>query len=533
MAFLLHQLLSEAAAKYPDRKAIIFKDLNINYQDLEEMSNKLAHTLVETGIKRGDRVGIFIDKSISSVLSVFGILKSGGMYVPIPTDAPKKRIEYIVNNCGITNLISVPEKVSQLESLFPGDCPFNNIILVGFKAPASNLRANIITWETILSSTETVPPSLNSVDRDLAFILYTSGSTGDPKGVMTSHLNALTYVNWATEFFNIRKEDKVAGHSPLQFNLSIFDIFATFKAGATLVIIPDGTAIFPIKLAELIENEKISIWYSVPSILVLLVNFGKLERFKFSNLRLVIFAGEIFQMKYLRKLKKYLPSTELYHQYGQTEAYPSTYYHVTDLPDDDAARIPIGKPVPNFDVFALDENNLLISRPGDIGEVYVFGSSVAQGYWGDSEKTNAAFVENPFKKGSRDKAFKTGDLVTVDENGNFVFLSRKDNMIKSRGYRIELNEIEVVISSHPKVKEVAVIDVPDELIGSKIVAYLVPFEDDKLTTDDIIEHCSTRLPRYMIPEIGFQKSLPRTSTGKIDKKTLKSEYPGHELREAN
>jgi len=465
-----------------------------------------------------------MSKSISSIVCIFGILKAGGIYVPIAPEAPAKRVDYILRNCGIKCLLSVRDKIAQLEKAFQADCPIEKIILTNYESTDSKLPAEFITWETILNSTKNYPPVLNLIDRDLAYILYTSGSTGDPKGVMLSHLNSLTFVNWAQEFFQIRKEDRVANHSPLHFDLSVFDIFATIKAGATVVIIPDGTSSFPIRLAELIEKERITVWNSVPSVLVLLTMYGKLDRFEFPNLRLVLFAGEKFPIKYIRQLKKHIQHADFYNQYGQTEANSSTYYHVENLPDDDGGQIPIGKPAANFEVFAIDENNNIISRPGEVGELYVCGSSVAQGYWGNIEKTKLAFVDNPLRNGSREKSYKTGDLVTIDEVGNYVFLSRRDNMVKSRGYRIELGEIETVILSHPGVKEVAVVAIPDDLIGNRIKAFLVPFEEDKLTEREIIKYCSERILKYMIPEIiEFRKYLPRTSTGKVDKKSLVKE----------
>jgi amino acid adenylation domain-containing protein len=520
MGFLLYHLLDESAGKYPERKAIVYKNDSITYRELAQASNKLANSLAETGVNRGDRVGIYLSKSISSVVSIFGILKAGGTYVPIAPDAPPKRAEYIIRNCGIKHLLSTADKVSRLEGMFPEGCPIEKIILTDSGQTESQLASEIISWETIKNSEGEHPPSLNVIDRDLAYILYTSGSTGDPKGVMISHLNSLTFVNWAQDFFRINKEDRVANHSPLHFDLSVFDIFATVKAGGTVVVIPDGAATFPVRLAELIAREGITVWNSVPSVLILLVTHGKLERLDFSSLRLVLFAGEIFPVKYLRQLKGYIPHADYYNQYGQTEANSSTYYHVKELPHNDG-KIPIGKTAVNFEVFAIDENNNIITQPGEVGELYVHGSSVARGYWGNSEKTRLAFVDNPLSNGAGEKVYRTGDLVTLDENGDYVFLCRKDNMVKSRGYRIELGEIETAISGYQGVKAVAAVAVPDDLIGNVIKAIIVPVAPGALTVTEVERYCSEILPRYMIPEmIEFCDSLPMTSTGKIDRQAL-------------
>ena len=379
----------------------------------------------------------------------------------------------------------------------------------------------LINWQEIPDAHGENAPCVNAIDSDLAYILFTSGSTGNPKGVMISHLNSLTFVNSAHDFFQIKKEDKLSNCSPLHFDLSVFDIFVAFKAGATVVLLPENTTVFPTKVAEFIEKTKISVWNSVPSALSLLAVHTQLDNYNFSSLRLVLFAGEVFPIKYLRKLKESVPTAIFYNIYGQTEANSSTYYRVEQTPPDDTRPIPIGRSFQNFDVFALDENGRKITKPGEKGELYVRGSSVALGYWGDVEKTEKCFVKNPLNPNLNEKIYKTGDLVTLDSHRNYIFLGRKDHMIKSRGYRIETGEIEATILNHPHVKNAVVIPIPDELIGNRIDAILVPFNPNNLRKEDIIKYCSERLPKYMIPEIiEFRQSLPKTSSGKTDRKKL-------------
>jgi acyl-coenzyme A synthetase/AMP-(fatty) acid ligase len=303
--------------------------------------------------------------------------------------------------------------------------------------------------------------------------------------------------------------------------MSIFDIFVALKAGATVVIIPEAAAIFPTQLAEHIEKKKISVWNSVPSALTLLANFTNLDKYDFSALRLILFAGEVFPIKYLRRLMKSIPGARFYNLYGQTEANSSTYFLVDPIPSDDTAILPIGKSLPNFEVFALDEDNRKVNRPGEKGELYVRASSVALGYWDDVEKTQECFVKNPLRPDSNEIVYKTGDLVCLDTDGNYVFLGRKDYMIKSRGYRIEIGEIETVLCNHPDIKNAVVIPIPDELIGNRISAIIVPLTPGKIEKEDILKYCSKLLPKYMIPEIiEFRDSLPTTSSGKIDRKKL-------------
>jgi L-proline---[L-prolyl-carrier protein] ligase len=379
----------------------------------------------------------------------------------------------------------------------------------------------LIDWLQVRETARPDVPWMNTIDSDLAYILFTSGSTGNPKGVMISHRNSLTFVNSAHDFFEIGVNDRFSNICPLHFDMSVFDLFVAFKAGASVVIVPESTTIFPSQLAEYIEKKKISVWNSVPSALTLLANFTNLDKYDFSSLRLILFAGEVFPIKYLRQVQKAVPGGRFYNVYGQTEANSSTYYWVEHIPSDDTAILPIGRSLPNFEVFALDEQGKKVSKPGEKGELYVRAASVALGYWDDVEKTQECFVKNPLEPSSNEIVYRTGDLVRLDSDGNYVFLGRKDHMIKSRGYRIEIGEIETVLCNHPEVKTAVVIPIPDELIGNRISAVIVPLTPGKIEKEDILKYCSKYLPKYMVPEIfEFRDSLPATSSGKIDRKKL-------------
>jgi len=523
MAFLLHQLLSETADKYPDRKAVLFADVVITYSELDKASNRLANLLIASGVKQQDRIGIYMSRSIDSIIGVFGILKAGATYVPIDPFCPENRIKYIINECEINFLLSSQEKIFSIGKVFPEETSLKKIILMNGSDVKHQVHHSIqiLSWTEKIGNYSEKQPEVNIIDANLSYILFTSGSTGTPKGVMISHLNALTFIDMACDFFQIREDDILSNVSPLHFDLSVFDIYVAFKAGATVVVVPEEISMFPIKLAEFIEKHKITVWNSVPSALALLATHADLSSFDFSSLRLVLFAGEVFPVKYLRQFKKYIPSAQFYNIYGQTEANSSTYYLVDCIPEDDASLIPIGKPFPNFEVFALDEEGKEVNKSGQKGEFYIRAYSVALGYWEDKEKTNEKFVKDPLRPNSNEKVYKTGDIVRLDNNGNYVFLGRIDHMIKSRGYRIELGEIETVLSNHPLVKNAVVIPIPDELIGNRIAAVIVPSDGNIINKDDILRYCSKQLPKYMIPEImELKDALPITSSGKIDRKKL-------------
>jgi amino acid adenylation domain-containing protein len=523
MVCLLHQLLTESAAKYPDKEAIVFKDDKITYAELEWESNKLAYGLSGIGIEKGERVGIYMNRCIASIIGAFGILKAGATYVPVDPICPPGRLSYILNKCGIKFLLASQDKLANIEQAFPANSPLESIVVMnGLESGLESLGSTkVLDWQGIREAAREDAPRVNTIDSDLAYILFTSGSTGNPKGVMLSHLNSLTFVNSAHDFFQITMNDRFSNICPLHFDMSVFDLFVAFKAGATVVIIPETTTIFPVKLAEVIAKNRISVWNSVPSALSLLATYKNLDSHDLSSLRLVLFAGEQFPLKYLRRLQEAVPGARFCNMYGQTEANSSTYYWVEQIPSDTKASLPIGKSLPNFEVFALEADGKKVTKPGQEGELYVRASTVALGYWGEVEKTEKSFVKNPLRPDLNERVYKTGDLVHLDSDGNYVFLGRKDHMIKSRGYRIEIGEIETVLCNHPEIKNAVVIPIPDELIGNRIAVIVVPSTPGKIEKEDILKYCSQQLPKYMIPEIvEFRDSLPTTSSGKVDRKKL-------------
>jgi amino acid adenylation domain-containing protein len=523
MVYLLQHLLAESAYKYPEKEAILFQDEKITYAELESESNELAHGFIDLGIKRGDRVGIYMNRGITSIVAAFAVLKAGATYVPIDPLCPPVRLSYILDKCQITILATSQEKLINIEHNLAIDSDLKCIIVMNAIGPVkSSLKTtNIINWNDIRKTITGYNPLVPSINSDIAYILFTSGSTGNPKGVMLSHLNALTFIDSAHDFFQIKPEDRFSNISPLHFDMSIFDLYVAFKAGATVVIIPETSTFFPVKLAEAIVQNKITVWNSVPSALSILATYKNLDSYDLSSLRLVLFAGEQFPLKYLRRLQEIIPEARFCNMYGQTEANSSTYYWVEKLASDATSALPIGKPLPNFDVFALGEDGKQVTEPKQEGELYVRASTVSLGYLGEIEKTEKSFVKNPLNPGPNERVYRTGDLVRLDAAGNYVFLGRKDFMIKSRGYRIEIGEIETVLCNHPEIKNAIVIPIPDELIGNRIWLCLVPLTPGKLGIKDIFEYCNLRLPKYMIPEtIKFYGSLPTTASGKIDRKKM-------------
>lgn len=518
-AYLLHQLLTAAAERSPDRTAVADARAGLTYAGLETQANRVAHLLQEAGVHHGDRVGLFLPKSADAIAGIYGIMRAGATYVPLDPFAPPPRLAYIARDCDIRCLVTGRERASSWDALLDHGAPVETfLVLDAATAELTPPRSGGVLSSDALASMPQTPPPGSGIDLDLAYILYTSGSTGQPKGVMLSHLNALTFVRWCYQYFGTTERDVLSNHAPLHFDLTILDIYLAAMSGAQLVIVPPELSVFPIKVASFIEHHGITVWYSVPSILSMLVLHGNLRPGRLPSLRHVIFAGEVFPTRHLRSLMDSLPHAHFTNLYGPTETNVCTYYPVPSLPPEQVSAIPIGRAIDNVEVFAVTEDGRPASA-GEVGEFYVRGTTVAYGYWGDPERTASRFVTNPLGP-ARDRVYRTGDLVRQNEDGEYLFLGRRDHQIKSRGFRIELGDIEAALYAHPAVAECVVIPLPDEMVGNRIKAFVVR-KDAAVTDLELARFCATLLPKYMIPEqFEFPEALPKTSTGKIDRPVL-------------
>lgn len=496
------------------------------------MSNKVARALLRLGVATGDRVAVLAPKSAASVTGIYGVLKAGACYVPLDPTAPAERLSHVVQDSGAAVIIADEKRAPQAAALvdrFPGR---HRVVAVGShgrSAPGEAVltqaqHAAILPWSEVTDEPGGPVPEEGMVETSLAYILYTSGSTGAPKGVMISHRNSLTFVEWAAAATGLGEQDRVCSPAPLHFDLSVFDVFATCRAGACLAVLPEGTATFPVSIAQWLEKERISVWYSVPSVLTLLACFGSLGQFDLSGLRTVIFAGEAFPPKYLARLMAELPHPRYLNWYGPTETNVCTSFEVP-AGRADARPLPIGKACANTEVFAVTGEGRRVSRPGEEGELYVRGPALMRGYWGQPARTREVLVPNPFLAEYDELVYRTGDLVTLEPTGDFVYLGRRDAMVKIRGYRVELGDVEAALYQHPAVREAAVLPVPDELFGSRLRAVVVTGAADNVTREDMLGHCRRWLPGYMVPDvIEFREMLPRTSTGKVDRAGLAREH---------
>jgi len=375
-----------------------------------------------------------------------------------------------------------------------------------------------VTWGEVAGESD-APLSSPALGDDLAYVLYTSGSTGEPKGVMLSHRNALAFVEWAGDTFRITHEDRLANHAPFHFDLSTFDLFAGARAGAAVYPLSPRIASFPAAVAKQWTTDRLTVWYATPSSLVLMLTRGGLASLDLASLRVLLFAGEAFPVKYLRELMRLAPHARFANLYGPTETNVCTWYDVTGVPDDDRP-LPIGRACPYDETLVLGEDSKPVPE-GGAGELWVRGASVMHGYWGRPERTALALRPIEIAPGITDLAYRTGDLVRVRPDGNLEFLGRRDHQVKTRGYRVELGEIETVLLRHPAVDGAVVIATPDEEIGHRLRAVVVTKRGAALDEAGVKQHCAATLPRYMVPEaVEFRAELPRTSSGKVDRRAL-------------
>jgi amino acid adenylation domain-containing protein len=530
----LSQLLEAAAAGRPDHTAVEDEHgRTLSFASLAHGADRLATRLARWGAGRGDRVGLWLPKSLEAVAAIHGILRSGSAYVPVDPTGPAVRAAGIFAASGVKAVVVAASLAAALRDAWTGPGLLPRLILVEAEAaemlgggspgldgsPLSKDAAGDALWTEIMADDAPSPlPPCRDQD-DLAYILFTSGSTGQPKGVMLSHANAFTFLDWCRQTLGPwADDDRFSSHAPFHFDLSVFDLFVSCRNAATLVLIGESLAREPVQLGEFLKGRRISVWYSAPSILALLTEHGGLDRPGLAAPRLVLFAGEVFPVGPLRRLRQLWPHARLWNLYGPTETNVCTAHPVpAAIPEDRTAPYPIGTVCPPLRARVVDEEGQDLPA-GSLGELVIAGPGVMRGYFGQPELTTRAFLNDA--EGSR--WYRTGDLVVDDGTGCYHFHGRRDRMVKKRGYRIELGEIESALYRHDGVDRAAVVAQVDES-GVSIAAFVALKPDQRRSIIAMKRHCTVYLPHYMVPDtITFVDSLPATSTDKIDYQRLKA-----------
>lgn len=492
----LCDLVLQRAAIASETLAVQGPDASLTYGELDRMANRFAQELAQRGVRRGQRVGIWLDKSSCMVAAMQGVLRLQAIYIPLDPLSPASRIHTIIHDCDMQMLITTQQRSEGLLDTGLQDVQCLDV--------ASETTGMI--WKDLVTLSRAILIEAGSYASEIAYILYTSGSTGKPKGVCISNRNALAFIQWALDILRATPADRFASHAPFHFDLSVLDIYVAFAAGATVFLIPDTVSFIPQYLVNCIVQEQLTVWYSVPSVLTLMMEYGGFLDLSSLPLRAILFAGEPFPRKQLQRLyQRWSKNTRLFNLYGPTETNVCTFYEVTHLADESEDSIPIGKPCSGDRVWAQKEDGT-VALPGEEGELMVVGPTVMVGYWGQPEQG--------------DKPYATGDIVRLREDGNYLYLGRRDRMVKIRGHRIELDEIEATLERHHAIAEAAVVTIGKDL-ETRLIAFIVTATSDVPSLLDIKRHCAEQLPRYMIvDEVHQVSSLPRTRNGKIDRLSL-------------
>jgi amino acid adenylation domain-containing protein len=492
----------------------------MTYAELDRSSNALARALHSQGCRRGDRVGLLASKTPATIAGILGILKADCICVPLDVDSPAARLAKILDSSEPRLLLvdaSGRKRLHELRSRSENVAGIRAATLER-PSPVRNLDGYVFSANDV-DDFPAGPIDYRNEPDDPAYLLYTSGSTGVPKGVPVKHSSVAHFIDWAVSYFKITSGDRISGHPPLHFDLSIFDIFGTFAAGAELHLVPPFLNLSASGMAEFIQRSDLTQWFSVPSALNYMAKFDAVRHNDFTRLKRVMWCGEVLPTGTLRYWMERLPGVQFTNLYGPTETtIASSYYTLPSMPAP-AEAIPIGRPCAGESLCVLDEQLQPVSAD-TLGDLYIGGVGLSPGYWKDEHKSRSAFVEDP---GGNGRLYKTGDLAKVGTNGLIYFAGRADNQIKSRGYRIELGEIEAALNRIETLKESAVVAIPSgEFEGTLICCAFAPVDGADVPIITLREALRATLPNYMLPGRWLPMDrLPKNGNGKIDRSLLK------------
>ena len=523
MLYLIPQTIDNTADRMPEQEAVRCLGKSLTYGELVQRSGSVALVLKEQGVKRGDRVGLFMNKSLEAVISLYGIMKAGATFVPLDPLAPPARLSLVIKDCGIRCLISKPDKLSEIQKILGSDSDLETILGLD---ETEDLKVKTMSWDDILNADPIANPYENLTELDISYILYTSGSTGIPKGIAHTHRNMLNIAQWGRETYSVNAEDRLGNFMPFHFIPSTFDLYASAIAGATTVLIPEAITKFPASLSKLLADEQISIFYSVPFALNQLREHGSLPQRDLSRLRWILTTGEAFHTNSLIQLMNALPEVRFSSQYGSTEAYTCAYYHVPSNLESSDEPLPMGRILENVEGLVVDEDDQPVA-PGEIGELLIRSQMVMKGYWGQTGKNETSFYWRQNSAGFEDRFYRTGDLAQLMPDGNYRYRGRKDRLVKVRGYRVELDEVESALLSHPLIQEAAAYSISDEQGSKQVEAAVIPSPEVEASAVEILQYLNTRLPAYAVPHtIHLMSEFPRTSTGKVSRRDLQKMSSG-------
>ncbi|MHC4299289.1 MAG: class I adenylate-forming enzyme family protein [Planctomycetota bacterium] len=519
---LVHEWLVRSARRLPDKVALICGEQRWTYRAVDRRTDHLAMALADQGIQRQERVVVLLDNSAETVISLYGILKAGGVFIVLAGSLKGPKLRYILENSGADILITHVSKAKVVKDALGENPEGRKIVWVGpSKRIPEEFAGSSLGWDDIFSdfSEESAPGKKDGklprcIDVDLATLIYTSGSTGEPKGVMSTHHNMISAARSIVQYVGNVEDDVVLDVLPLSFDYGLYQVIMAFMFGGTIVL--EKSFLYLHTILERIAQEKVTGFPIVPTIVAMLLKLQDLSQYDFSCLRYMTNTGAALPVEHIRRLRSMFPHVTMISMFGLTECKRVSY-----LPPEELDRIPssVGKAMPNCEVFVVDEDGNEVP-PGETGELIIRGSNVMQGYWKDPHITARTYRDGQYPSG---RILYSGDYFRKDEQGYLYFLGRKDDMIKSKGERISAKEVENNISAMEGVAEVAVVGLPDEILGQVIKACIVPAPNVELIDKQVLKYCAANMETFMVPKyIEFMDSLPKTPNGKIDKKLLKA-----------
>lgn len=514
MPQLLHRLVLDAAQRTPSNEAIGSKQHSVSYELLAQNIDEVARGLVSAGLKRQERVAIYLPKCFEAVTAMFGAALAGGVFVPVNPLLKPNQIAYILRDCGVRILVTARDRMLNLVGALAECQDLKMLVLVDCAQDElpqlPGVRA--LTWEALVVETDN--SSLHRVvDVDMAAILYTSGSTGKPKGVVLSHRNMVAGAHSVAEYLENRPEDRLLAALPFSFDYGFSQLSTAFHTGACVVLMD---YLLPRDVIKAVARERITGLAGVPPMWIQLAQLEWPEAAR-QNLRYITNSGGSMPKTIVQKLRRALPSTQVFLMYGLTEAFRSTY-----LPPDQVDLRPdsIGKAIPNAEIIVVRKDGSPCV-PGEQGELVHRGALVAMGYWNDADKTAARYRPAPNRPQGLvmpEVAVWSGDTVVMDEEEYLYFVGRRDEMIKTSGYRVSPTEVEEVLYETGLVKEACAVGVPHPVLGQVIAVIAVAGGAESSPTQGLADACKARLPSYMLPaHFEWRDALPRNSNGKIDR----------------
>jgi amino acid adenylation domain-containing protein len=507
---LVHDFLINSAVRFPEKTALVCGAHKYTYAQLDKLTDRLAHGLIERGVRRGDRVVVYLGNSLESVLSIFAVLKAGAVFVPVNPTAKRDKVLFILRRCGAC-AIFMDARSAKLVHEIRTDVPsVRTFVLSGNDADAIAAREACCTLDSLVNSVAALPPPRINIDLDLACLIFTSGSTGEPKGVTCGHDNVVFAAGSIISYLKGSPDDVVINVLPLSFDYGLYQLLMTFRLGATLVL--ETSFAFPATFLKRMEEERVTGLPGVPTIFAMLVQMD-LSQYDLSGLRYLTNTGAALAPAHIEILRQKFPKAALYSMYGLTETKRTLY-----LPPDQLDKRPgsVGIAIPGTEVWLEDASGKRLG-PGETGELVIRGRHVMRGYWEDAEATAARYRPGEIPG---DRVCVSGDIFRTDSEGYFYFVGRKDDIIKSRGEKVAPKEVENVLYALKGVSHAAVIGVPDAIMGQAIKAVLV-CNDATITETRVLAHCRANLEDFMVPKyVEFRTEMPLTQSGKIKKSAL-------------